>query len=100
MSHDAGTDANTATSNGTPVSSDPTVSAAEARVEEQREALAGTVDALQQRLDVKAQTQRRLAETKELVTTAEGKPRPDLLAGLAGLVLLLVGLSWLRRRRS
>ena len=75
--------------------SDP--DAIRAEIERTREDLAGTVDALQAKLDVKAQARARLARIKDQATTDEGKPRPEVVAGSVGVVLLVVGLIWWRR---
>jgi hypothetical protein len=66
-------------------------------IERTRAELAGTVDALQAKLDVKAQAKARVARAKDRATTAGGKPRPELVAGAVGAVLLVVGLVWWRR---
>ncbi len=74
----------------------------EAQIEEQREQLAGTIDALAAKLDVKAQAQAKVTEAKqaakEKTTTAEGKPRPELLAAGAALVVVVVAIVWWRKR--
>ncbi|MCW2846228.1 MAG: hypothetical protein JWR90_202 [Marmoricola sp.] len=82
----------------------------QADIELQREQLAGTVDQLTQKLDVKAnakakvddvkaQAQVRAAEVKDRATTDEGKPRPEVI-GIAAAVVVGLGLViWLRRRR-
>jgi prefoldin subunit 5 len=74
----------------------------EAQIEEQREQLAGTIDALAAKLDVKTQAQTKVAEAKETAkqrtTTAEGKPRPELLAAGAALVVVVVAIIWWRKR--
>ena len=82
----------------------------QADIESQRARLAQTVDQLGQKLDVKsqakskaedvkAQTQAKVAEVREISTTDDGKPRPELL-GAAAAVVVGVGLViWLRRRR-
>jgi hypothetical protein len=67
-------------------------------IELQREQLAGTIDALSSKLDVKSQAQAKVADVKERATTDEGKPRPELLALSAGLVVALVAVVWWRRR--
>jgi hypothetical protein len=74
----------------------------EAQIEEQREQLAGTIDALAAKLDVKSQAQAKVSEVKETAkqktTTAEGKPRPELLAAGAALVVVAVVIVWWRKR--
>lgn len=62
-----------------------------ADIERQREQLARTVDELHARLDVKA----RLADR---LTTASGRPRPELVAVAVGAVLATALLLWRRRR--
>jgi MYXO-CTERM domain-containing protein len=69
-----------------------------ADIEQQREHLAETVDALHHKLDVKAQAQAKVADLKDRATTDTGAPRPELVAaGLA--VLAVVALLVYRRRR-
>ncbi|MCB8954958.1 MAG: DUF3618 domain-containing protein [Nocardioides sp.] len=63
----------------------------EADIERQREELAATIDQLHAKLDVKARV-------KDGVTTADGKPRPDLVAAAVAVVALTVGLLVWRRR--
>ena len=70
----------------------------EAEIEAQREHLAETVDQLAHKLDVKAQAKERAAQMKERATTADGKPRPVLLAAVAGLVAMTGAFVWWRRR--
>ncbi|WP_148573409.1 DUF3618 domain-containing protein [Nocardioides caldifontis] len=74
----------------------------ESQIDEQREQLAGTIDALAAKLDVKAQAQAKVTEAKETArdrtTTPEGKPRPELVAAAAGLVVVVAALVWWRRR--
>ena len=74
----------------------------EAQIEEQREQLAGTIDALAAKLDVKTQAQAKVAEAKETAkqrtTTTDGKPRPELLAAGAALVVVVVAIIWWRKR--
>jgi type VI protein secretion system component VasF len=74
----------------------------ESQIEEQREQLAGTIDALAAKLDVKSQAQAKVSEAKaaakERTTTPEGKPRPELLAAGAALVVVVVALVWWRKR--
>jgi type VI protein secretion system component VasF len=74
-----------------------TIAAKEREVERNREQLAQTVDALHDKLDVKSQAQARLREVKERATTADGKPKPVVMAGAAAVVVGVVGLIWWRR---
>jgi MYXO-CTERM domain-containing protein len=72
----------------------------EADIARQRDALAETVDALHERLDVKARAKGKAADLKDRATTADGSPRPDLAAGAALVLVLVVALTvWRRRRR-
>jgi len=83
----------------------------QADIERQREQLAETVDQLGHKLDVKAQTKAKVQDVKvqtkakvddikNLSTTDEGKPRPEVLGGAAAVVVAIVLLLvWLRRRR-
>ncbi|MCW2762782.1 MAG: hypothetical protein JWR85_2983 [Marmoricola sp.] len=82
----------------------------QADIEAQREQLAATVDQLTHKLDVKAQTKAKVddvlvetrakvAEARELSTTDDGKPRPEVLAAVAAVVAGVVLVVWLRRRR-
>jgi hypothetical protein len=66
-------------------------------VEQNREQLATTVDALHDKLDVKAHAQDRVREAKARVTTPDGKPRPAVLATVAGLVAVTAFVVWRRR---
>jgi hypothetical protein len=67
----------------------------------QREELARTVDALSHKLDVKHRAQDALHDrTSRLVdatTTADGKPRPDLLAIGAAVAAGVAMLVWWRK---
>jgi type VI protein secretion system component VasF len=74
-----------------------TIAAKEREVERNREQLAQTVDALHDKLDVKSQAQARLREAKERATTADGKPKPVVMAGAAAVVAGVIGLIWWRR---
>jgi hypothetical protein len=82
----------------------------QADIERQREQLAQTVDQLGHKLDVKAQTKAKVddvkvqtkakvAEVKDLSTTDEGKPRPEVLGAAAAVVVGVALLIWFRRRR-
>ncbi|MCD4524632.1 DUF3618 domain-containing protein [Nocardioides sp. cx-173] len=78
----------------------PTPEEIEADIARQREALAETVDALQHKLDVKTRAKGKATELKERATTDTGAVRPDLAAGAAAGVVLLVALVvWRRRHR-
>jgi len=70
----------------------------EAEIEAKRERLAETVDQLTHKLDVKTQAKERAAQVADRVTTDDGKPRPELVAGLTAVVLLVGALVWWRRR--
>lgn len=70
-----------------------------ADIERQRDQLADTVDALHEKLDVKAHVKHTAADLRARVTTASGKPRPELLIGGAVAVSLLVGVVVWRRCR-
>jgi MYXO-CTERM domain-containing protein len=71
----------------------------EADIARQRDALAETVDALHQRLDVRSRAKGKAAELKDRATTDTGSPRPDLTAAAAlGVVLVLALVAWRRRR--
>jgi len=66
-------------------------------IERTREELAETVDALHAKLDVKTQAKERVARVKDQATTATGRPRPEVVAGVVGAVLLVAGLVWWRK---
>ena len=66
-------------------------------IERTREELAETVDALHAKLDVKSQARAKVDQVKSRATTASGKPRPELIAGAAGLVLVIAGIVWWRK---
>ncbi len=70
----------------------------EADIEAQREHLADTVDQLAHKLDVKAQAKERASQVKDRATTDDGRPRPELLGALLGLVLVAGLAVWWRRR--
>lgn len=71
----------------------------EADIARQREALVGSVGALQTKLDVKSHAKARAVTLKDRATTDDGKPRPDLAAGVAAAVVLLGLLVWWRGSR-
>jgi uncharacterized protein DUF3618 len=71
----------------------------QADIERQREQLATTVDQLTHKLDVKAQTRAKVDEVRDRATTADGKPRPEVLGVAAAVVVGLGLVIWLRRRR-
>jgi hypothetical protein len=66
-------------------------------IERTREELAGTVDALHAKLDLKAQARARVARARDRATDDAGKPRPEVVVGAVGTVLLVIGLVWWRR---
>ncbi len=70
----------------------------QADIERQREQLAETVDQLTHKLDVKAQGKAKVVELQDRATTADGKPRPEVLGAAAAAVLLVGVLIWWRRR--
>ena len=76
-----------------------TPEALEADIARQREQLADTVDALQAKLDVKAQAQAKVVALKDRATTDTGAPRPELAAGAAAALVVLVALIVWRKRR-
>ena len=89
--HTNGTAAQAHPTTTTPTTSnDPDVIREE--IERTRDELAGTVDALQAKLDVKSQAKARVARVKDQVTTDSGKPRPEVVAGVVGAALLVAGL--------
>ncbi len=73
----------------------------EAEIEAQRAQLAGTVDQLAAKLDVKSQAKDKVASIKDSATTDSGQPRTEVLAAAGSLVAMaLVLLLWRRRRSS
>lgn len=73
--------------------------AIEADIEAQREQLAGTVDALAAKLDVKSRAKATAADLADRATDAQGRPRPPVLAAAAAALTALGALAWWRRRR-
>ena len=55
----------------------------QADIELQREHLAGTIDALAAKLDVKSQAKKKAAEVKDRATDDSGRPRPELVGAAA-----------------
>jgi ElaB/YqjD/DUF883 family membrane-anchored ribosome-binding protein len=74
-----------------------TIADKEREVEQTREELADTVDALHDKLDIKSKAQARLKEARSLATNDAGRPKPVVLAGVLAVLGLVVGLVWWRR---
>lgn len=72
----------------------------ESDVARQREQLAGTVDQLAAKLDVKARAQARVHTLQDRATTDTGSPRPEVLAAAGSLVAMAVVLLLWRARRT
>jgi hypothetical protein len=70
----------------------------EADIERQRDELAATVSQLQAKLDVKARAKDKATELQDRATTESGRPRPELVAAAAAVVVLLGVLVWRRTR--
>ncbi len=70
----------------------------EAEIEAQRAQLAGTVDQLAAKLDVKSQAKEKVASIKDSATTDSGTPRPEVLAAAGSLIAMGVVLLFWRRR--
>jgi hypothetical protein len=66
----------------------------------QREQLAGSVDALAAKLDVKSQARQKVASWRDAATTDDGRPRTEVLAAAGSLVAMAVVLLVWRRRRG
>jgi hypothetical protein len=69
-----------------------------ADIERQREQLADTVDALHEKLDVKAHAKHKAADLRARSLTASGKPRPELIGGVVVVALLVTVVVWRRSR--
>jgi hypothetical protein len=78
----------------------PTPEQLEAEIALQREQLAGTVDELAAKLDVKSQAKQKVASLKDSATTDSGTPRPEVLAAAGSLVAMAVVLLLWRHRRT
>ena len=61
-----------------------------ADIEQQREELAETVDALTARLDVKARARERFRSIRSAATDEQGRPTPPVLAGTAVVTAVVV----------
>ena len=72
----------------------------EAEIEAQRAQLAGTVDELAAKLDVKSRAQEKVASLKDSATTDPGAPKAEVLAAAGSLVAMAVVLLLWRRRRD
>ncbi len=72
----------------------------EAEIEAQRAQLAGTVDELAAKLDVKSQAKEKVASLKDSATTDAGTPRAEVLAAAGSLVAMAVVILLWRRRRD
>jgi MYXO-CTERM domain-containing protein len=94
---------------GTADDVDPVIEARERAVEQHREQLAHTIDALHDKLDVKAHAHDAVQDAKAhardtvrnakaQATTRDGRPRPVVLAAVAGLVVVTALVVWRRRR--
>jgi hypothetical protein len=70
----------------------------EAEIAVQRAQLAGTVDELAAKLDVKSQAQQKVAALKDSATTDDGRPRNEVLAAGGSLIAMAVVLLLWRRR--
>lgn len=75
----------------------------QAEIEQQREQLAGTLDALSAKLDVRAQAQAKIAgvraDVRARTTDDSGRPRSELIVMGATVVVVAVALVWWRRSR-
>lgn len=72
----------------------------EAEIAQQRERLAGTVDQLAAKLDVKAQARARVHTLQDRATTDDGSPRPEVLAAAGSLLAMAIVLVVWRIRRT
>ena len=74
------------------------LAAIEADIARQRDELARTVDALSERLDVKARAEHKVADLRDAATTDSGRPRPALVLVAVGAVAGVALLVWWRRQ--
>ena len=72
----------------------------EAEIARQREQLAGTVDQLAAKLDVKARARARIHTLQQRTTDESGNPRPEVLAAAGSLLAMAVVLVVWRIRRT
>ena len=72
----------------------------EAEIELQRAQLAGTVDELAAKLDVKSRARHKVSDLKDSATTDSGSPRPEVLGAAGSLLAMAVVLLLWRRRRA
>jgi MYXO-CTERM domain-containing protein len=84
--------------NGTAPSTSNDPEAIRADIERTRENLAGTVDALHAKLDVKTRAKDKVVQVKNSATTTDGKPRPEVIAVAVAALVVVAGLVWWRRR--
>ncbi|HSK55200.1 MAG TPA: DUF3618 domain-containing protein [Jiangellales bacterium] len=85
---------------GSPVSPGPrSLDEIEADIDQARQRLAGTVDALVDRLSPRSIATRGVARLKERLLTEDGTPRPEVIGAAVG-VAVVVGLLVWRSRRS
>ena len=71
----------------------------EAEIAVQRARLAEDVDQLTAKLDVKSRARAQVARLKDFATTADGSPRPEVLAAAGSLVAIAIVLMVWRARR-
>ena len=72
----------------------------EAEIELQRAQLAGTVDELAAKLDVKSRARHKVSDLKDSATNDSGSPRPEVLGAAGSLLAMAVVLLLWRRRRA